>query len=92
MGYKTFFDCSGLESINLPENLTSLGLRGTFKNCSSLTSIAIPENVTNIKSVWKNAFQKIAPNAKIKVPARKLKAYKKLFKGKGQGKKVKITK
>lgn len=45
-----------------------------------------------VKSVGKNALKGIKLTAKIKVPAKKLTAYKKLLKGKGQGKKVKITK
>lgn len=44
------------------------------------------------KSVGKNAFKGIKANAKIKVPSKKLKAYKKILKNKGQGNKVKIVK
>ena len=38
----------------------------------------------------KNAFGGIKSKAKIQVPAKKLKVYKNLLKGKGQGKKVKV--
>ena len=47
---------------------------------------------TTLKTVGKNAFKGINKKAKIKVPASKLKAYKKLLKKKGQKKTVKITK
>ena len=43
-----FYNCSGLTSINIPENVTSIG-RGAFKCCSGLTSINIPKNVTSIR-------------------------------------------
>lgn len=62
----------------------------TFKGCSKLANITIKSTV--LKSVGKNAFKGIKSNARIKVPAKKLTAYKKLLKGKGQGSKVKITK
>ena len=43
-----FYRCSGLTSINIPENVTSIG-RGAFLGCSGLTSINIPKNVTSIR-------------------------------------------
>ena len=43
-----FYNCSKLTSINIPENVTSIG-RGAFKCCSGLTSINIPQNVTSIR-------------------------------------------
>ena len=39
--------CSNLESIELPEELTSIEY-GTFKDCASLTSINIPNKVSSI--------------------------------------------
>ncbi len=84
-----FEGCGKLTKVTIGSKVTKIG-SSAFKNCKKLRTVTIKSK--NIKSVGKKAFQKIAPNAKIKVPARKLKAYKKLFKGKGQGKKVKITK
>ena len=43
-----FYNCSKLTSINIPENVTSIG-RGAFEDCSGLTSINIPQNVTSIR-------------------------------------------
>ncbi|MBO5524476.1 MAG: hypothetical protein J5986_12535, partial [Roseburia sp.] len=62
----------------------------TKSSCSKLGTITIKS--TKLSSVGKNAFEGIKSTAKIKVPAKKLSAYKKLLKGKGQGSKVKITK
>ena len=47
---------------------------------------------TTLKSVGKRAFKGIHAKAKIKVPKSKLPKYKSLFKNKGQGKNVKVTK
>ena len=45
--YYTFQFCSSLESITIPEGVTSIGDLA-FDGCSSLTSIEIPNSVTNI--------------------------------------------
>jgi ribosomal protein L32 len=42
-----FYGCSGLTSVTIPNNVTSIG-GGTFSNCSSLTSFTIPNSVTSI--------------------------------------------
>lgn len=42
-----FWDCRGLTSITLTENLTEIG-GGAFLNCSALKSITIPASVTSI--------------------------------------------
>ena len=47
IGYKAFYGCSSLTSINIPEGLTSIEY-GAFSGCKSLTSIKIPEGVTSI--------------------------------------------
>ena len=41
------YGCSGLESFDIPETVTTMGSR-VFLNCSSLTSIVIPNGVTQI--------------------------------------------
>lgn len=63
---------------------------GAFNSCKLLKNITV--KTTALKSVGKNALKGIHKKAVIKVPYTKLKAYKKLFKGKGQSKSVKITK
>ncbi len=42
-----FHGCNKLESITLPDNVTSIGIQA-FYDCSGLTSITIPDSVTTI--------------------------------------------
>jgi len=61
-----------------------------FSGCKKLKKITI--KAKSLTKVGSKAFKGIHKKAKIKVPKAKLAAYKKLLKGKGQAKSVKITK
>ena len=61
-----------------------------FEKAGKLKAVTIKS--TSLKKVGKNAFKGIHAKAKIKVPAKKLRSYKRLLKGKGQKAGVKITK
>lgn len=69
--------------------VTAIG-KNAFLDCRKLQTITV--NTKSLVSVGKNAWKNIHPKAKIKVPEKYLKTYQKLFKNKGQGKKVKIIK
>ena len=45
--YATFYGCSGLTSVTIPNSVTSIG-KSAFRGCSSLTSVTIPNSVTSI--------------------------------------------
>ena len=47
IGEYTFFGCSGLTSVTIPNSVTNIG-DGVFDYCSSLTSVTIPNSVTSI--------------------------------------------
>ena len=75
--------------VSIGENVTTIG-KNAFYGCKKLKTITI--KTTKLKSVGKNALKNIYAKATIKVPSKKYTAYKKLLKGKGQGKKVTIKK
>ena len=89
IGDKAFYKCTSLTSIKIPAKVTKIG-KSAFEGCKKLKTITIKS--TKLKSVGKRAFKGIHAKAKIKVPKSKLKKYKSLFKNKGQGKNVKVTK
>ena len=89
VGTGAFQNCKKLKSVVVGKNVTSIGSKA-FSGCKALKKITIKS--TKLKKVGKNAFKGILAKAVIKAPKAELKAYKKLLKKKGQGKKVRITK
>ena len=47
IGYEVFYGCSDLNSVTIPNSVTSIG-DSAFKNCTGLTSVTIPNSVTSI--------------------------------------------
>ena len=47
IGSWTFYDCTGLTSITIPDSVTIIGY-SAFSHCTGLTSITIPDSVTSI--------------------------------------------
>lgn len=89
IGNSAMENCKQLTKVTLGKNVKKIG-KNVFKSDKKLKSITIKS--TKLKSVGKNAFKGINSKAKITVPKKKYTSYKKLMKGKGQGKKVKIVK
>lgn len=84
-----FAGCTKLASITVSAKVKEIG-GNAFAGCKKLKKVTIKSTV--LKKVGKNALKNIHKKAVIKVPAKKLSAYKKLLKGKGQAKTVKIKK
>nr|MCR5797490.1 leucine-rich repeat protein [Eubacterium sp.] len=79
-----------LKKITIGKDIKKIG-KNAFYGCKNLKKIIIKTTKLTKKSVGKNAFAKINAKAKIKVPKKKLKAYKKILKARGvKGKKQKI--
>lgn len=89
IGNSAFENCSKLTKVTVGAGVTKIGTKA-FMGCKKLKTITIKS--LKLKTVGKKALSGIKSNAKVKVLKKKLKEYQKLFKGKGQGKKVKITK
>ena len=64
IGDNTFYNCSSLTTITIPDSVTSIG-SSTFSKCSGLTSITIPDSVT---SIGRSAFSKCSGLTSITIP------------------------
>lgn len=84
IGNSAMENCKQLTKVTLGKNVKKIG-KNVFKSDKKLKNITIKS--TKLKSVGKNAFKGINSKAKITVPKKKYTSYKKLMKGKGQGKK-----
>jgi len=78
-----------LTKVTIGKNVKQIGANA-FSGCKKLKTITIKSKV--LKKAGKKAFKGIDRKARIKVPKAKLAAYKKLLKGKGQAKSVKVMK
>lgn len=87
IGSSAFKDCKKATSATIGSKVKTIGSKA-FYNCKNLKKITIKSSV--LKKVGKNAFKGISKKAVIKVPKKKLKAYQKTLRSKGQAKTVKI--
>ena len=86
--------CKGLKklkTVSIGKNVKKIG-KNAFYGCKNLKTIVIKTTGLKAAAVGSGAFKGINAKAAIKVPKKKLTAYKNLLKKKGIGKKVKITK
>lgn len=78
-----------IKTVVVGKNVRTIGKKA-FYGCKNLKKITVYSSI--IKKVGAKAFKGINKKAVIKVPSKKYKAYKKVFKGKGQVKTVTIKK
>ena len=88
IGNEAFHWCKGLNSISIPDSVTWIG-NSAFSKCTSLSAIVVYSK--QLQTVGGQALHGVH-DCKISVYKVKLKVYKKLFKNKGQGKKVVVAK
>ena len=86
-----FKNCKKLKKVMIGANVRNIGKRA-FYRCSKLKTVKIKTSKLVNRQVGTQAFKGIYKKAVIKVPKKQLKAYKKLLKTRGIGKKVKIKK
>lgn len=89
IGSGAFYGCKKMTSVTIGTSLISME-KEAFKGCSKLGKIIIKS--AKLESVGKNAFKNIKATATIKVPSKKLDAYKKILKEKGLSNQSKIQK
>ena len=64
IGEQTFYGCSSLTSVTIPNSVTSIG-GSAFSGCSGITSVSIPNSVTGIGST---AFENCSNLASVIIP------------------------
>ena len=80
-----------VKQVTIDKNVKNIG-KNAFYGCKNLKKVTIKTTKLTKKTVGKNAFKGIHKKATIKVPKKKLNAYKKLLKNAGISKSVKVVK
>ena len=95
IGDEAFSKCTALKTVTIPASVNRIGKKA-FYNCKVLKTITVKTTKLTAKNVganaWKGVGSKYYSKVTIKVPKKKLSAYKKLFKNKGLSPKVKVKK
>ena len=86
-GDRAFANCGNLGSITIPGSVRSIG-KQAFYNCKKLRSITIKTSALSGKTIGSKAFAGTYKKPTVKVPAKQLKAYKKLLKARGMSSKA----
>lgn len=91
IGDKAFAKCTAIKKLTIPKQVSRIGSKA-FYGCKKLKTITVKSSKLKKKTVGKSAFTQINKKATIKVPKKKVKAYKTIFKSAGAAKSVKIKK
>ena len=86
---KAFKGDTKIKTVVIPSTVRKIG-KEAFAKCKNLKKITIKTAYLSSKKVGANAFKGIHAKATIKVPKKQKKAYKKLLKARGVGKKVTV--
>ena len=86
---KAFKGDTKIKTVVIPSTVRKIG-KEAFAKCKNLKKITIKTAYLSSKKVGANAFKGIHAKATIKVPKKQKKAYQKLFKARGIGKKVTV--
>ena len=77
IGECAFYNCKGLNKLDLPESLVTIG-PAAFSGCSGLTSLKIPASVTQIEN---SAFGNCSNLSKLEMPNKNVKIKYSAFEG-----------
>ncbi len=91
IGAKAFYKCTFLTKVTIPAKVRKIG-KLAFYGCRKLKQVNVRTKKLTNKRVGAKAFQNIHTKARIKVPAAKREAYKKLFRAKGMTGKKQVIK
>ena len=86
---KAFKGDTKIKTVVIPATVRKIG-KEAFAKCKNLKKITIKTTYLSSKKVGANAFKGIHAKATIKVPKKQKKAYQKLLKARGVGKKVTV--
>ena len=89
IGDKAFYKCTALTKVTIPSKVSKIG-KSAFYGCKKLKDITIKTTKLTSKKVGSKAFKGTPKKAKVKVPKKSLKAYKKFLVKKGISKNAKI--
>ena len=78
-----------LKTVTIGKNVSKIGAN-VFTGCKKLKTITIKSTKLTAKTLSKSTFKGITKATTIKVPKKKLSAYKKLFKSRGLSSKIKV--
>ena len=78
-----------LKTVTIGKNVSKIG-ENVFSGCKKLKTITIKSTKLKAKTLSKSTFKGITKATTVKVPKKKLSAYKKLFKSRGLSSKVKV--
>lgn len=87
IGHRAFANCISLSKITIPRSVRSIG-KQAFCNCKKLKSVTIKTSTLSGKTVGSKAFAGTYKKPTVKVPAKQMKAYKKLLKVRGMSSKA----
>ncbi|MGN0153550.1 MAG: leucine-rich repeat protein [Lachnospiraceae bacterium] len=89
IGKDAFKGATKLKTVTVGKNVTEIGTNA-FNGCKKLKTLTLKSTKLTSKTVAKNAFKGLTKETTIKVPKKKLSAYKSLFKKKGLSSKVNV--
>lgn len=91
IGEKAFYKCTKLKAITIPPKVIKIG-KSAFEGCKKLKTIKIKTTKLTSKKVGSKAFKGTPAKAKVTVPKKSWKSYKKFLYKKGLSKKATIKK